>query len=305
MKYAHILMAVYEERWALQESKLQAILDFLSRQAAGEKFSAEELAARIPQKTEREVARKVGRVALIPVRGVIANRMSMMGDISGGTSNEALASAFQAAVRDEDVKAIVLDVDSPGGAVSGTDELSAMIFAARGVKPIVAHVNATAASAAYWSITGADEVVVTPSGSVGSIGVFGVHDDVSQALEKVGVKKTLISAGKFKTAGNPFAPLDDDTRARMQARVDASYERFVATVARNRRVAVSKVRSGFGQGEMVDAEAAVAEGMADSVATLDETLQRFGVSLYGGTTQAPPSTRRASAIQRERRALQL
>lgn len=304
MRYAHILMAVYEERWALQESKLQAILDFLSRQAAGEKFSAEELAARIPQKTEREVARKVGRVALIPVRGVIANRMSMMGEISGGTSNEALASAFQAAVRDEDVKAIVFDHDTPGGAVSGTDEVSSMIFAARGSKPIVAHVNATSASAGYWLASAADEVVITPSGSVGSIGIFGVHDDVSQALEKVGVKKTLISAGKFKTAGNPYAPLDDETRARMQARVDASYERFVATVARNRRVAVSKVRDGFGQGDMVDAEAAVAEGMADRVATLDETLQRFGVSLYGGATPSTPG-RRASALQRERRALEI
>lgn len=302
MRYAHILMAVYEERWALQESKLQAILDFLSRQAAGEKFSAEELAARVPQKTEREVARKVGRVALIPLRGVIANRMSLMGDISGGTSNEALASAFQLAMRDEEVKAIVFDVDSPGGMVSGTDELSGMIAAARGVKPIIAHVNATAASAAYWSITGADEIVVAPSGSVGSIGILGVHDDVSQAMEKVGVRKTLISAGKFKTAGSPFAPLDDETRARMQARVNASYDRFVARVASNRRVAESRVRNGFGQGDMVDAEAAVAEGMADRVATLDETLQRFGVSLYGGATPATAPNRRAS-IERAKRAL--
>lgn len=303
MRYAHILMAVHEERWALQQSKLEAILDFLARQASGEKFTAEELAARLPHKTEREIARKAGRVAILPYRGVVANRMNLMGDISGGASNEQLAASFQAALRDDDIKAIVWDVDSPGGAVSGTDELSSMIFAARGVKPIIAHVNANAASAAYWALSAADEIVVTPSGAVGSIGVFGVHDDVSGALEKVGVKKTLISAGKFKTAGNPFQPLDDDTRARIQARVDASYERFVGAVARNRRVSVARVREGFGQGEMVDAEAAIAEGMADRIGTLDETLQRFGASLYG-SGQAAPAPRR-SALQREKRALAL
>lgn len=301
MRYAHILMAVWEERWALQEAKLQAILDFLSRQAAGEKFSVDEVAARVPQKVERETARKVGRVALLPVRGVIANRMSLMGDISGGVSNEALASSFQAAMRDPDVKAIVFDVDLPGGMVSGTDELSSMIHAARGIKPIVAHVNATAASAAYWSISSADEIVVTPSGSVGSIGILGVHDDVSQAMEKLGVKKTLISAGKFKTAASPYAPLDDDARARIQSKVDASYERFVGAVARNRNVSAKRVREGFGQGDMVDAEAAVAEGMADRIGTLEETLQRFGASLYGEVK--PPAPAGRPALQQRKRAL--
>lgn len=301
MKYAHVLMAVWEERWALQETKLQAILDFLCRQAAGEKFAAEELAARIPQKVERETARQVGQVALLPVRGVIANRTSMMSDFSGGVSNEALGAAFQSAMRNDEIKAIVFDHDTPGGAVSGTDELSGMIFAARGRKPIIAHVNSTSASAGYWLATAADEIVVTPSGSVGSIGVFGVHDDVSAALEKVGVKKTLISAGKFKTAGNPYQALDDETRTRMQARVDASYERFIGTVARNRNVSVKRVRDGFGQGEMVDAEAAVAEGMADRVGTLEETLNRFGASLYGAP--ASPAAGRASALQQRKRAL--
>lgn len=304
MKYAHILMAVTEERWALQESKLQAIIDFLAAQSAGQKLSAEEVAARIPAKVEREAARQVGRVALLPLRGVIANRMNMMTEISGGTSSEGFGMAFQAALRADDIKAIVIDVDSPGGMVSGTAELSQMIHAARGVKPIVAHVNATAASAAYWIASAATEMVVTPSGGVGDIGVLGMHDDVSGALEKAGVKKTIVKAGKFKAAVNPFTPLDDETRARMQARVDAAYGNFVADVARNRGVALARVRDGFGQGEMVDAAQAVAEGMADRVGTLEETLQRFGASLYGEAIAQPPAGRRA-ALQRDKRALAL
>lgn len=300
MKYPHILMAVTDEFWALREEKLLAILEFLSVQASGVKFSAEEIEARISNGRAQEVARQEGSVAILPLRGVIANRISLMGDISGGASAEGFSRALKAALREDTIKAIIIDVDSPGGAVSGSDELSSQIHAARGGKPIIAHVNATAASAAYWIASAADEIVVTPSGSVGSIGVFGIHDDLSAALDKEGIRKTLISAGKYKVEGNPFGPLSDDARERMQARVDAAYERFVRAVSRNRNVSLAAVRDGFGQGAMVDADAALAEGMIDRIATLDETLQRFGA----GGDVAPPR-RRALAPERQRRAAYL
>lgn len=302
MRYAHIIMALAEERWAIHPDKLQAILDFMADQSAGLKYSAEEIEAKIGKGQEQAIARQEGNVAILPLRGVIANRMSMFGDISGGTSSEGFGRNFQSAVRDDGVKAIILDVDSPGGVVSGTPELSSMIYQARGTKPIIAHVNANAASAAYWIASAADEIVVTPSGAVGSIGVVGVHDDLSAALEKAGVKKTIIKAGEFKTEGNPFEPLSDDARARKQAKVDASYDQFVRAVARNRNVSLAAVREGFGRGDMVDAEPAVAEGMADRIGTLEETLQRFGASQYGAV---PQTRRRAFASEREKRALML
>ncbi|TAM96307.1 MAG: S49 family peptidase [Rhizobiaceae bacterium] len=301
MKYAHILLAVTEERWAIEPTKMQAILDFLADQASGVKYSAEEIEARLTQKAEREVSRQDGQIAILPLRGVIANRMSLMDDFSGGTSSEGFGKAFQAAMRDDGVKAIVLDVDSPGGAVSGTDELSSMIYQARGQKPIIAQVNARSASAAYWIASAADEMVVTPTGSVGSIGVIGLHEDVSGAMDKLGVKKTIISAGKYKAEGNPYEPLGDDTRARIQSKIDAAYDMFVRAVARNRGVNMSAVRDGFGEGDMVDAEPAVSMGMADRIGTMEDTLNRFGASQYG----APQNKRRAFAIEREKRALTL
>lgn len=303
MRYERILAAVHDELWAIREIKMQAILDFLSLQASGVKFSAEEIEARISKSAERGVARREGAIAILPVRGVIANRMPMMGDVSGGggTSNEAMTNALRQALNDDGVKAIILDVDSPGGAVSGTDELASMIYAARGgAKPIVAHVNASAHSAAYWIASAADEVVVTPTGSVGSIGVLGIHEDMSGAMEKQGVRKTIISAGRHKAAGNPFEPLADETRARIQARVDGVYDMFVKAVARNRNVSQTAVREGFGQGDIVMASAAVAEGMADRIATFEETLQRFGVN-----EPAPDPQRRSFASRREERALTL
>jgi signal peptide peptidase SppA len=298
MKYANILLAVASELWAIQPEKLDQIVAFLALQAAGDKLSAEDIEARITKQKERDIARRDGAVAILPLRGVIANRMSMMSDISGGTSSEGFGRMFDAAIADADVKAVILDVDSPGGVVSGTDELAAKIFGARGSKPIVAHVNSTAASAAYWIATAADEMVLSPSSEVGSIGVLGIHEDVSAALEKAGVKKTIISAGKFKAEGAPFAPLSEEAMAHRQERVGHYYDRFVRRVASNRGAAISAVRDGFGQGRMVTAEAAISQGMADSIATLEETLKRFGAA----PAAAGP---RNFAMQRRMRALAL
>jgi signal peptide peptidase SppA len=300
MKYAHILLAVAAEFWAIDEAKLDQIVAFLALQADGEKLSAEEVQARITKQSERDVARRDGSVAVLPLRGVIANRMNMMSDISGGTSSEGFGRMFDAAMADDGVKAIILDVDSPGGVVSGTDELSSKIFAARGAKPIIAHVNPMAASAAYWIATSAEEMVLNPSAEVGSIGVMGIHDDVSAALEKLGVKKTLIKAGKYKGEAAPFQPLSEEAIAHRQSQVNAYYDKFVRAVARNRNVSLAAVKDGFGQGRMVMAEQAVAEGMADKIATLEETLARFGVA-----AEPARRPRRAFAIEREKRALAL
>lgn len=297
MKYVNILMAVASEYWAIQSEKLEQIVAFLALQAAGDKLSAEEIEARISRQTQRDVARREGTVAVLPLRGVIANRMSLMSDISGGTSTEGFGRAFDMAMADDAVKAIVLDVDTPGGVVSGTDELAAKIFAARGAKPIVAHVNSTAASAGYWIASAADEMVLNPSAEVGSIGVLGIYEDVSAALEKAGVRKTIISAGKYKAEGSPFSPMSEEAIAHRQARVDHYYDVFVRRVASNRNVSLSAVREGFGMGRTVTAAAAVSEKMADSIATLEETLNRFGASATPAPSRRP--------VARERRALAL
>lgn len=301
MRYSHILTAVHEELWALRDDKLHAILDFLHAQAAGEKFSAQEIEARIDRQTERQVARTEGNVAVLPLHGVIANRMSMFDDISGGISSERFGRNFQAAVRDSSVKAIIIDGNTPGGAVSGTAELSSMIYSARGTKPIVCHVNATLASAGFWIGSAADEIVVTPTGMVGSVGILAVVDDISGALDKAGVKKQVFKAGDFKGDGLPFSAMSEEAQARLQASVEKAYDLFVEDLARNRGVSAKKVREDFGKGAMVDATDALRLGMVDRIGTLEETLQRFGVSQYGSLAQ--PAA--AKGMSRQRAALDL
>lgn len=278
LKYERILSYVASELWAIHPAKLSEIVSVLAFRATGEAFSAEDIQARIGGGAAPAALGRAqgGTVAVVPVRGTIAHRMGGMMESSGGASTEAIAGMFRQAMADTSVGAVILDIDSPGGTVTGVSELAAEVFAARGQgKRIVAMVNGLAASAAYWIAAQADEIVSIPSGSAGSIGVFSSHQDLSAALEKEGVTMTLISAGKFKVEGNPFQPLSDEAKAFMQSRVDAAYGQFVKDVAAGRGVTPAAVRDGYGEGRVLDAKAAKAAGLIDRIATMDETIARL------------------------------
>lgn len=279
----------------MERSKLSVIADFLAFKAAGGEVAADEMAARITKRQEGEIARREGAIAIIPIHGVLAPKMDMMTEISGGTSYVGIQRALHAALADDEVKAVVLDIDSPGGAVPGAQELGDEIRSLRGGdKPIVAQVNHLAASAAYWIASQADEIVVSPSARAGSIGVYTVHEDISAALEKAGVKRTYISKGDHKVEGNETEPLDEDALAFIEERVARSYDRFVSAVAAGRGVSVAKVEKDYGQGRVFFAEELVEKGMADSIGTLGDTLARFGAD------QTPEPVRKLRAANGQR-----
>ncbi len=231
-----------------------------------------------------------GAVAVIHIHGPITQRNSLMSMIFGGTSTLGISAALRQALADPDVGSILLDIDSPGGTVSGVPELAAEILAARGSKSIVAVANSFAASAAYWIASAADEIVVTPSGEVGSIGVVAVHMEQSRRLEKEGITPTIMRAPANKFGGNPFEPLSEETRDHIQSQVDEFHAMFVAAVAKGRGVGVGQVRGGFGQGRVVLAKEAVKLGMADRVATIEQTVARMMGGRRGGmrAVASPP-----------------
>jgi capsid assembly protease len=280
MKYARVLSEVFRKPWAILPEKLHAIAEIVARASSGQGLTVEELNDRLAPAREQAAARPgagdYGVVAVIPIRGVISQKINLMTNISGGTSIEKLTAAFRSALADPSIKAIVFDVDSPGGGVEGVPELAEEIFKSRGQKKTIALANPMAGSAAYWLASAAEEFVVIPSGQVGSIGVFVAHEDVSKALETEGVKISLISAGAHKTDGNPYEPLSDEARADLQNKVDAFYSMFVKSVADGRGVKPSAVKNGFGQGRMVLAGDAVKAGMVDRIATFDQTVARLG-----------------------------
>jgi signal peptide peptidase SppA len=278
--YHHVTKALYERPWAVQRQMLTFMASVLRFRAAGGAVSPDEMAERLAaaraQNGPREGAIQSGAVAIIPMYGLISQRMSLMSDMSGGTSLDEIRGTLQSALADPSIKAIVFDIDSPGGSVDGVPEFAAELRQARaGSKPIVAQVNTLAASAAYWLAAQMNEIVVTPSGEVGSIGVFAMHEDYSKADEMAGIKTTLVSAGPFKTERNQFEPLSDDARANIQEGVDSFYQMFLSDVAKGRGISVQAVADGYGEGRTFLAKKALAAGMVDRIDPLEATVNRL------------------------------
>jgi capsid assembly protease len=257
--------------WAMREEALDRMLAQIN--ALGVTFEAKIE----PRSAESMRASNGGStVAVLNLFGPIEQRTSWVGAMMGGTSTEIFGSVFDSVVADKSVKAVVLNIDSPGGSVYGVEELGQKIYEARGSKPIIAVSNSEMASAAYWIGSAASEIVVTPSGEVGSIGVVAVHTDVSEAETAMGVKRTIVKAGKYKWEGSPYEPLGDEAKASIQEGVDRYYDGFTRAVARNRGAGQSAVKNGYGQGRMVGAKQAVEAGLADRVDTLENVLAKLG-----------------------------
>lgn len=235
-------------------------------------FSGPDLHAELQIAAPRMGRRESGdrNVQVISVVGAIANRAQSL-----GVGAMEVGQRLDAAVADARVDAIVLDIDSPGGTVTGVPELAAKVRAAREVKPVVAVANGMMASAAYWIGSQASEVVASPSSDVGSIGVFAVHEDWSKWLEAEGVVVTEIAAGKYKTEGAPWKPLDAEGEEFFRTHVAEVYEWFVRDVAAGRGDTPANVRTGYGEGRVLTAKDAKAAGLVDRIETLDETIGRL------------------------------
>jgi len=290
MRYFHLLSMMATTPWAVERSYLAAAMSILANRAfdlAGPVAPISE-DARLSQRRTNEAARSGGAVAVLPIYGVMAQRMTEMEEAcAGGVSVEKVSAAFRALVANDDVSAIVLDWDSPGGSTYGVQEFADEVRAARGVKPIISQVNSLMASAAYWVGTAADEVVVTPGGRAGSIGVYSIHEDISEMLKMQGVNPTIVKEGEHKISAHPFGPLSDDGRAQLEALVKESAVAFRGAVADNRKVTKKTVVEQFGDGKVFGAAELVSRGMADRVGTLGDTLARLGV----------PQPKKAAAAQ--------
>lgn len=276
----HLLTAFYSTAWAVSDEAYTAMETIVNRWGSGLKLSAVEIDAAIGSAPEAAAARRAqaagasgGGVQVVPLYGIMAHRAYAVANTSRPlTSTEAVGRMIQAAAADPEVGTIVLDIDSPGGSVSGTAELADIVAQARTQKQVIAVANAEAASAAYWVASQASEIVITPSGMVGSIGVRMTYTDTTEKDAKDGVKREVISYGKYKSEG-VAGPLTDETRAYLQSMAEAYGRAFESAVAKGRGVPVDTVRSeAFGQGRMKLARDAVASGMADRIATLDEVI---------------------------------
>lgn len=267
--------------WAMRPEVLATLYQLAASGQLGARIEADVEAA----------ARRRGRppninggVQTVPLKGVLApvgGLLGMLFDIPHPV--ETFKEGLRSALADPDVGAVIIEIDSPGGVIDGIPEAAAEVRSLRGSKPIIAHTNTMAASAAYWLASQADEVVSTPSGATGSIGVYAAHRDMSGALEMLGVKHTLIGAGKYKTDGNSFEPLSDTAREQIQHDVDHFYSMFTADVAKGRGVKQADVKGGYGEGRTLNAKDALAAGLIDRIETIGETTARLSSRSRGGS----------------------
>ena len=212
------------------------------------------------------------------------HRGAWIGQSSGLTSYEGLATQIDAAVSDDAIRGIALEIDSFGGEVAGAFDLADRIRAAKAQKPVHAFVADHALSAAYALASQADRIILPRTGAVGSIGVVAMHNDMSAALDQKGIAVTLIHAGARKVDANPYQPLPESVRARIAGELEDLRQLFAETVAEGRGQRLDTQRALGTEAAVFRGEAAVFAGLADEVADPVTAFRAFTAAHRGTIT---------------------
>jgi signal peptide peptidase SppA len=266
------LAALLNRPLAWERASLEAALDSVRAtdsplQAAGARRSA----GRTPN----------NRVGVLPLVGPITYRPSFWSFIFGGTDLTGFQWQYQEFLDARDVESVVMVCDSPGGEVTGLQETAYKLRQGRQVKPLVAVIDCCAASACYWLASQADEIILTSSSEVGSVGCVVLHVDQSQALEQAGIRPTFIHSGKYKVEANSLEALGDAALQHIQTEVDRVHDLFVADIVtgRKRGLTAERVKKTFGEGRMIySAEDAIRRGMADRLFPTSDAALNYAVS---------------------------
>ncbi len=275
------LLDILTSCWAICPEKLSEIRNIYQAHMRGPKIDWKAMEAQVLLMSggkPEEPYQVMNGVAVIPVKGVLTKGMSFFSFLFGGSSMKQIGMAFDAALNDPLVKSILLDIDSPGGTVDGTDELAEQIFQARGQKPIIAYTDGTMTSAAYWIASAADEIYISGDTVMsGSIGVVATHIDQSRLDEAMGEKWTEITAGRYKRIASSHKPLTSEGALYIQDQVDYLYSAFVNVVARNRGVEPQEALS-MADGKVFIGKQAIEVGLVDGVEAFSDLINSAGVT---------------------------
>lgn len=227
------------------------------------------------ERAERRYYSVIDGVAIIPVHGSLAQRVGGLDAWSGMVGYNQIETKLEEAMDDSSVRAILLDVDSPGGEVAGCFDLARKIgqYSRRGGgKPIVGAVNEMACSAGYAIISGCDEIYMPETGLAGSIGVWTLLVDMTRALDKDGIEVTMVRAGERKARGGPYERADKETVSKLLAWVETTREQFCGLVAEHRRLDVAAVMAQ--EGDWYAGDDALQQGLIDGIGAFDAIFQR-------------------------------
>jgi len=284
--YSRIISKVTTTPWMMMPGSLKMMLEILEAHLTGN-ITEEEIRLRMQSAQKRDTSSDMSRsgaIAVMPLHGPIFPKANMMTEMSGATSLEQWNAQFRQLVADESIGTIILDVDSPGGSSELIPETGAMIRAAREVKPIYAISNTMAASAAYGIAANATKLFASPSALTGAVGTYMVHTDDSELMQRIGVKETVIKAGRFKAV--EIESLTPESKAYFEELVGDINEVFLNSIAQGRGVEVDQVRQNYGEGKVFASSRALELGMIDEIATFEDVVHQ---TMEGGV--APRQTR--------------
>jgi protease-4 len=197
--------------------------------------------------------------------------VELYGTIGGAIRTQDYVPALKALREDKRVRAVVLDIDSPGGSAQVADYLYTEIRKVAARKPVVAFIRGVGASGGYFLAVGARRIVATRASLVGSIGVITIRPVAEELLGKIGVRVAVAKTGPLKGTGLPFTELTDQERQKDQAMVDWFFDHFLQVVADGRHVPVEVVR-GWATGEVYWGEDARERGLVDEIGDLERAI---------------------------------
>lgn len=294
--------------WMVTREMHSEIMAIYDRRVRGESADIPAVEAALGRKldNQRKPYGVVDGVAVLPLVGVMAKRANLFMQISGGVSTEIFAQEFRAALADPDVSAIVINADTPGGAVDGTPDLAELVYSSRGTKPVLAWSNGTVASAGIYVATAAERLYISSDVvCTGSIGVVTAHVDVSRAQDMRGVKTTELTAGKYKRIASSYAPLSESGRADIQGQLDHIYSVFVDAVATQRGMGVDDVLERAADGRVFLGRQGIDAGLVDGIMTfeqvLDEARRMAGGNNNSGVIRAKEDGGRMNASELEQK----
>ncbi|MBE2900553.1 signal peptide peptidase SppA [Methanothermobacter thermautotrophicus] len=226
-----------------------------------------------------------GTIAIIPVHGAIAYDTAGFSDAA---NPDEIKELIDEANSDPSVKAIVLDINSPGGTPVASEELMEAIN--KSGKPVVSWISDSGTSGAYLAASASDRIVASPSAWVGSIGVILDLTDLSQMYRQMGINKYAIKAGEYKDMGADYRMITDEERQMLQSMVNEEYDYFIRTVAANRNLSVSYVKN-LAEGRIFTGRQALRNRLVDYTGGKDYAVEvaakLAGVKNYDTITLEP------------------
>lgn len=205
----------------------------------------------------------VDGIAVLPISGTLAHKWGGLQPSCGATGYDGIQGRLNQALKDPEVRGIMLDVDTPGGEVAGAFDCTDIIARANKIKPVWSLCYDMHCSAGQLLVSGAGRRLITQTGIAGSIGVVIAHMDVSEMLKQTGRKVTLIHAGANKVDGNPYEALPERVRAKLQADVEATRLRFANTVSRHTGLSVERILAQ--EAGTFEGQSAIEQGLADEL----------------------------------------